>query len=684
MPSVLSKVDNVAGNSFFSFMFKGTKSKAISLSVIFIVIYMIKIRTTKTRPVNVKLTAPKDKKKTRGTVDGVFFKRIMHLVKVLFPKWNVRETYDIALLTVFLVLRTFLSIYISSLQGGIVKAIIKADWSLFVKKIGSMAMCAIPASFINSYLDYLNRSLAIHFRKSMTNYFHNKYLDGMTYYQLTNIDARIPNPDQRLTQDIDKWATSLSNLYSNVSKPILDIVLFSKKLSTLLGWQGPLYIILWYVLSTGILRVASPAFGKLTAIEQQLEGQYRSCHTDLVHHSEEIAFYRGQTWEKTRLNASFKDLTSHSRSVALKRLYMGCFDSMLTRYGAVLCGFAILGLPVFGSNREQYLARVGSDASAITRDYIRNSALLINLAKAIGRLVISYKEIQHLAGYTTLVYEMEEVFMDLKKGKYVRVQVNQSKDQANGGILKASLNDMNKGEILESRNIRFEDVPIYTPNGDCLVEKINLEIEPGMNVVVTGPNGCGKSSLFRILGSLWPVMGGKIYRPKIEQMFYIPQRPYLPPGSLRDQVIYPHSKLQMLRGRVSDEDIKAILKDVYLDYIIEREGGLDAVNDWNDVLSGGEKQRIAMARLFYHKPTFAVLDECTSAVSVDVEALLYNRSKELGITLFTVSHRQTLFKFHDYMIRFDGTGGYVFVRLNHNEEQALPLPQSQQNEGQSN
>lgn len=661
MPSVLSKA---GGNSFFDYFISNGKRKAISVSVILIILYLIKIRATKTKTVSVRLDPSKEKKKTRGTVDAVFFHRITYLLKVLFPSWKVREVYDIGLLTIFLVLRTFLSIYLSSIQGGIVKAIIKSDWNMFLKKLGGMALCAIPASFINSYLDYLNKSLAIHFRKNITNYFHNKYLDGMTYYQLTNIDARIPNPDQRLTQDIDKWAHSLSNLYSNVSKPILDIVLFSKKLATLLGWQGPGYIILWYILSTGALRLVSPAFGKLTAIEQQLEGSYRACHTDLVHHSEEIAFYRGQNWEKTRLNASFKDLTTHSKSMALKRLYMGCFDAMLTRYGAVMTGYAVLGIPVFGSNKEKYMAKVHGDASAITRDYIRNSSLLINLAKAIGRLVISYKEIQLLAGYTTLVYEMEEVFIDLKKGKYIRSQVDQSRNGE--GKPKGSLNEMNKGEIIESKNIRFEDVPIFTPNGDCLVEKVNLEIEPGMNVVVTGPNGCGKSSLFRILGSLWPVMGGKIYRPHIEQMFYIPQRPYLPPGNLRDQIIYPHSKLQMLRKRISDEDIKKLLKDVLLDYLIDREGGLDAVNDWNDVLSGGEKQRIAMARLFYHKPTFAVLDECTSAVSVDVEALLYNRSKELGITLFTVSHRQTLFKFHEYMIRFDGEGGYEFTRLHHN------------------
>lgn len=288
-----------------------------------------------------------------------------------------------------------------------------------------------------------------------------------------------------------------------------------------MGWRGPTYEILWYIFSAFCLRYISPSFGNLVAIEQQLEGKYRSCHTTLLHHNEEIAFYRGQDWEKTRLNQSFKTLIDHSKSVVLKRLYMGTFDSLLTKYGAVLVGYTIVGLPVFGPGREEYLAKVGHDPSAITRDYVRNSALLINLAKAIGRIVISYKEVQALAGYTTLVYELHEVLADLEKSRYVRIQVNQQ--QHTKVIQQESLIDMNKGEIIDSENIKFEDVPIYTPNRDLLIEKLSFEIKPGMNCIISGPNGSGKSSLFRILGSLWPVFGGKLYRPPLENMFYIPQ-----------------------------------------------------------------------------------------------------------------------------------------------------------------
>ncbi len=239
-----------------------------------------------------------------------------------------------------------------------------------------------------------------------------------------------------------------------------------------------------------------------------------------------------------------------------------------------------------------------------------------------------------------------------------------------------------------------------TPNGDLLIESLSFEVKSGMNVLVAGPNGCGKSSLFRILGELWPLFGGVLTKPAKNKLFYVPQRPYLALGTLRDQVTYPHSKEQFIAGGGTDADLLEYLRQVQLDYLVQREGGWDAVQgtalhhthtatftathtnhatlldhvwprihtfthshirtDWADVLSGGEKQRVAMARLFYHKPQFAILDECTSAVSVDVEGFIYTRCRELGITLFTVSHRKSLWQYHEYVLQFSGRGQYSF------------------------
>lgn len=214
--------------------------------------------------------------------------------------------------------------------------------------------------------------------------------------------------------------------------------------------------------------------------------------------------------------------------------------------------------------------------------------------------------------------------------------------------------------IIEDNIIRFEEVPLVTPNGDVLVRSLSFEVKRGVNVLVAGPNGCGKSSLFRTLGELWPLFGGRVIKPSKDQLFYIPQRPYMTLGTLRDQIIYPHFKEQAK----SDAELTQLLAKVQLQDLPARfTGGFDAVEDWMDVLSGGEKQRIAMARLFYHRPQFAILDECTSAVSIDVEGAMYTHCKELGISLFTVSHRKTLWAYHEYILRFDGRGAYQFCPI---------------------
>jgi ABC-type Mn2+/Zn2+ transport system ATPase subunit len=223
-----------------------------------------------------------------------------------------------------------------------------------------------------------------------------------------------------------------------------------------------------------------------------------------------------------------------------------------------------------------------------------------------------------------------------------------------------------RGEVRESGDtVAMEGVPLCTPNGDVLVPSLTFAVHPGQNVLIAGPNGSGKTAAGRTLARLWPLWGGVMTTPPGgHALFYIPQKPYLPLGTLRDLITYPHSRADMVAAGRTDDDLRALLGEVALTGLVERyPDGFDAVDVWNDVCSGGEKQRLALARMFYHRPRFCINDEATSAVSVDVEGALYARARERGITLLTVSHRKTLWRHHEWLLQFDGHGGYVFKRI---------------------
>lgn len=362
----------------------------------------------------------------------------------------------------------------------------------------------------------------------------------------------------------------------------------------------------------------------------------------------------------------------HLKRVYALRFTNGIVDSVLVKYCATQLAFFILSRPVFGRYASQYDEQSTQDdagagrgltgSTRIMEDYSRNSGYLINLSQAVGRIVLAGRDLTRFAGFTSRVSDLLDVLEQVNAGRYQRTM---HEAKAEGGVLKTIDQRELKGRVVEAEDgdIAFDKVPIVTPSGDVLVRSMSFKVSRGMNCLITGPNGSGKSSLFRVLGGLWPLFDGTIYKPAQRQMFYVPQRPYLPLGTLQDQLTYPDTAADALAKGVSGEHLQEMLRVVHLEYLLEREGGWHAVRDWTEVLSGGEKQRVAMARLFYHRPLFAILDECTSAVSIDVEGEMYRHAKHLGITLFTVSHRPSLFQFHEYLIRFDGEGGYSFGPL---------------------
>ncbi|OXU24813.1 ATP-binding cassette sub-family D member 3 [Nasonia vitripennis] len=605
-------------------------------------------------------------KRPKAHVDGEFFKQLRQLLAIGIPGVFTPEAGYVFLVAAALVSRSLCDLWLIHTGTLIETSIVNMDAELFKKRLFRF-MATLPViSVVNNILKYGLGEMKLRLRTNISRFLMDQYLKGFTYYKMSNLDTRIANPDQLLTTDVDKFCESCTDLYSNIAKPMLDIFIYVYRLTSSLGGQTPLIMLSYLLLAGGFLTHLRKPIGALTVKEQRLEGEYRHIHSRLITNSEEIAFYQGNSREKLTLIASFHKLVTHLRKFLEFKVAIGVVDNFIGKYVATVVGFYAVSIPFFQKNHPL----LSGTPDHRFKSYYTYGRMLVKLAEAIGRLVLAGREMTRLAGFTARVTEIRKVLTDLNDNKYERTMMIDIKNNPIGSP--------GAGKILAKDNIiRFERVPLVTPNGDVLVKELSFEVKSGMNVLVCGPNGCGKSSLFRILGELWPLWAGVMTKPPRGKLFYIPQRPYMTLGTLRDQVIYPHTRAEMIRrGNAKDEDLQKYLDLVQLGHLLERETqpgseghGWDAVADWMDVLSGGEKQRIAMARLFYHKPQFAILDECTSAVSVDVEDSMYSYCKKANITLFTVSHRRSLWKHHEYYLQMDGRGSFEFKPIEPDTEE---------------
>ncbi|XP_039120434.1 ABC transporter D family member 1-like isoform X2 [Dioscorea cayenensis subsp. rotundata] len=563
------------------------------------------------------------------------------LAAILLSRMGSMGVRNLIALVTTAVLRTALSIRLAKVQGFLFRAAFLRRVPSFVRLIIENLLLCFLQSALFSTSKYLTGALGLHFRRLLTDLIHSDYFENMAYYKISHVDDRINNPEQRIASDIPRFCSELSELVQEDLTAVIDGLLYTWRLCS---YASPKYVlwILAYVIGAGAaIKNFSPAFGKLMSKEQQLEGDYRQLHSRLRTHAESVAFYGGENREASHIQKQFKALIRHMNLVLHEHWWFGMIQDFLLKYLGATVGVVLIIEPFFSGNLRPDNSTLGRAEMLSNLRY--HTSVIMSLFQSLGTLASSSRRLNRLSGYAHRIHELMAVSRELS------VIHDQS-------LIKSHTS---RNYISEANYIEFAGVKVVTPTGNVLVDDLCLRVESGSNLLITGPNGSGKSSLFRVLGGLWPLVEGYIVKPGVgsdlnKEIFYVPQRPYTAVGTLRDQLIYPLTASQETDPLTYDGMVD-LLKNVDLEYLLERYPFEKEVN-WGEELSLGEQQRLGMARLFYHKPKFAILDECTSAVTTDMEERFCARVRAMGTSCITISHRPALVAFHDIVLSLDGEG----------------------------
>lgn len=652
----------------------------------------------------------KGEPRRRGAaVDAVFVKRLAFILRIVVPSITSKEAMLLAIQSTMLVTRSFISLRIAKKGGDGLQAVMERSWKKFFFVLGDFFVSGVSASVVNSALKYLTNSITVSFRERLTERVHREYLrDGAFYRAAVLRVGNLDNADQRIADDLHQFCHTASDLFARTFKPLLDVVLSTARMAENMGYGGLAVLYGYFVLSGALIKTLSPPFSEYIARTQRLEGDFRRAHSRLIAHAEEVAFLGGAETERFLLDARLRGVTSWSRFYHYLQFKQGVVDQYFIKYFASMIGWPVLAFPFLSDTSDRSAARV----AALYRE---SDTLIQSASSSIGDLMMVYKKLQRLAGFTARVVELIEA---VDGDRAQRAVANEALPltlnagtRTSGAAPDSRIPSPSPPETANGSDFAFRNVTVYSPDGRLLVKDLDLVLRPGENLFVSGANGAGKTSLFRVLAGLWAPARGTVSRPAASapgsvandrsfatdfgdrlrspssvpsasflhdlnaRVFYVPQRPYLAHGSLRDQVTYPEVVPRGKADAALDARVLEALRTVNLLKLVgdDSAGGLDVTkHDWADVLSGGEKQRIGLARVFFREPACAVLDEATSAVNPDEEALFYEKLASLGVTAFSIAHRPELLRFHHKKLTLhaDGTGGWTLEDIPTNRRTA--------------
>ncbi|MEM9509164.1 MAG: ATP-binding cassette domain-containing protein [Cyanobacteria bacterium P01_E01_bin.35] len=539
-------------------------------------------------------------------------KKILKLLKLYWfgeEKWGA---LGLLFFLLFLILVKTILLGLVVLQGGeLITGLAEKDWQRFSQSLIITLIAITVAVPTFSGTTYIQSRLSLYWRDWTSSYLLAKYFRDRKFYQLS-LHPDLDNPDRRIVEDVKNFTQESLKFLVLLADSSLQVIIFS-----LILWSISkplmLFLIVYSIVGTSITVIV---FGcKLVSIniEQiEKEADFRYGLVRIEEHNEAIALYNGQEMELDILQSRFTKAFNNFKHLIRWQLNLSFFQNGY-QYLTLIIPALFLSPGILSGALE-----VGTIAQA--------SSSFRSVLAALALIITQFQQLSSLVAAVTRVVALEE---------YLTVEKN--------------LNDQSQPTIDTDEKLYFEiqHLTLQTPNyQNTLIKDLTITIEPHTNLLIIGASGVGKSSLLRAIAGLWDSGTGFIAKPQAKQLFFLPQTPYTTEGTLREQILYPR------KSNISDKTLLQVLQQVNLSHISKR-FNLDTLKNWSTILSLGEQQRLAFARLLLAKPQYAILDEATSALDNANEKLLYQQLKQHDITTISIGHRYSLLQYHDLILQLN-------------------------------
>ncbi len=559
------------------------------------------------------------------TLSRQFFKDVWYLTKSYWQSEEKKKAFWLLTCIIALTLGiVFMLVQLNTWNNSFYSALQNYDAEKISSELIHFSWLAAIYIILAVYSYYLQQTLILHWRHWLTTRFIDIWLQNKTYYNLQMFGKDTDNPDQRISEDVRQFVEMTLGFAIGILKSLCTFISFVFILYQLSGplsfsfmgktWTIHGYMLwaslLYSILGTYITHVVGRKLVKLNFIQQRYEADFRFSMIRLRESAESVAFYRGEAQEGKVFKNRFKLLLDNFWQLVNKQKQLVFLNSGYSQ-------IAIIFPFVVAMNR--YLAKEVSLGG------------LMQVASAFGRVQDS---LSYFVDMYSSIAQWQAVVMRLTYfGRHMH-EVSQQAEQ------------FHVERFATSEAVSVEQMQVNLPDDAVLLQDINFTLQPGRNVLIKGVSGSGKSTLLRALAGIWPFVIGKINLPKTEELMFIPQKPYIPLGSLREALLYPGKRA------LSDEELLYLLDLCQIGYLRDK---LDLVADWSHVLSVGEQQRLAFVRAHIQEPKWLFLDEATSALDEDTEAAMYALLAErlTQTTLVSIGHRSTLNKYHELMLVID-------------------------------